>query len=102
MCVVHGMKVVNWQVEQTPFIGDTKNELLKKSEDQSSKNSTLVVGINIDSTPHYARAFDWRGIKPTNHYRVDIGSCFKNEGILLDIVNINPCKIRSIRTFQEE
>ena len=27
------------------------------------KESTLVVGIDIGSTTHYARAFDWRGIE---------------------------------------
>lgn len=27
------------------------------------KDSTLVVGIDIGSTTHYARAFDWRGIE---------------------------------------
>lgn len=27
------------------------------------KDSTLVVGIDIGSTAHYARAFDWRGIE---------------------------------------
>ncbi len=27
------------------------------------KESTLVVGIDIGSTIHYARVFDWRGIE---------------------------------------
>lgn len=27
------------------------------------KDNTLVVGIDIGSTIHYARAFDWRGIE---------------------------------------
>ena len=27
------------------------------------KESTLVIGIDIGSTTHYARAFDWRGIE---------------------------------------
>ena len=27
------------------------------------KDSTLVVGIDIGSTTHYARAFDWRGLE---------------------------------------
>ena len=30
------------------------------------KNTTLVVGIDISSETHYARAFDWRGLELSN------------------------------------
>lgn len=33
------------------------------------KESTLVVGIDIGSTTHYARAFDWRGIELGKTYK---------------------------------
>lgn len=33
------------------------------------KKCTLVVGIDIGSTTHYARAFDWRGIELGNVFK---------------------------------
>ena len=44
-------------------------ELQTKREEFVSKLFTLVVGVDIGSTTHYARAFNWRG--------VEIGRVFK-------------------------
>lgn len=46
------------------------------------KECTLVVGIDIGSTTHYARAFDWRGIELGNVFKCllpkDVIRCHKH------------------------
>ncbi len=34
------------------------------------EGTSLVVGINIGSTNHHARAFDWRGIELAKIYKI--------------------------------
>ena len=36
------------------------------------KNTTLVVGIDISSETHYARAFDWRGLELSKIFKLEI------------------------------
>ena len=35
------------------------------------KNTTLVVGIDISSETHYARAFDWRGLELSKIFKFE-------------------------------
>ena len=35
------------------------------------KNTTLVVGIDISSETHYARAFDWRGLELSKVFKFE-------------------------------
>lgn len=42
----------------------------KQNQKINQKNSSLVVRIDIGGIAHYARAFEWRGGKPTGHYLV--------------------------------
>ena len=37
-------------------------------------NTTLVVGIDISSETHYARAFDWRGLELTKVFKFESAS----------------------------
>ena len=38
------------------------------------KNTTLVVGIDISSETHYARAFDWRGLELSKLFKFESAS----------------------------
>lgn len=44
----------------------TQNEKISQVKD-----TTLVVGIDISSETHYARAFDWRGLELSNVFRFE-------------------------------
>ena len=91
----------------------TQNEKLNQVTTE-----TLVIGVDIGSETHYARAFDWRGLElgktwaeglaektaksnimvgaePTGHYWFNLASYFKEHHIKLVLVNpyhVKQCK----------
>ena len=64
MSASHRIMIVNLPVNKNHCSKETPQMNCKQNERINQvKESTLVVGIDIGSTTHYARAFDWRGIE---------------------------------------
>ena len=47
----------------------TQNEKISQVKD-----TTLVVGIDVSSETHYARAFDWRGLELAKVFKFESAS----------------------------
>ena len=56
------------------------------------KNTTLVVGIDISSETHYARAFDWRGL--------ELSKVFKFESTSYGFENFCVCQSYACQTHK--
>ena len=72
----------------------TQNEKIEQVKD-----STLVVGVDIGSQTHYARAFDNRGREPTGHYWFAFAKYVSDYQKTL--VMVNPFSVKKIKELDD-